>query len=310
MKDRIEKLTIMGAGRLLKAFRTALLAVGMVAWASLVPPLMADEIFPSDGRAPQPVDAELLRAVCPGQLDGSVCRGGCDNWDLKIVAVTRGHFLSPTSEDAVLSTDDPCGSPAESNGATILLTRRSQRWKMLWNNWGVNTARCHKVMMRDRREILVCIDNFSHHGVGSTGVHAEDLINDSLQFGWTEPGVYIGGHTWPRGDFFALPDNSFCCTEGPPVIGFPLTWGSVEKVEFATDTAGGPPPISVTASFGKGVWTAEAIRFTAEGIGHDRSALQSAAPLKRYRIDFVFDGQDYKPTPASAATAKIFADQR
>jgi hypothetical protein len=97
-----------------------------------------------------------------------------------------------------------------------------------------------------------------------------------------------------------LSDNSAIYDPDPEDVVVPFFWGSVEKVEFGKNTASGPPPITVTANFVKGVWTAELINET------NRPNCLSP-PLKRYRIDFIFDGQDYKPTPASAATAKIFA---
>jgi hypothetical protein len=34
----------------------------------------------------------------------------------------------------------------------------------------------------------------------------------------------------------------------------------------------------------------------------------SSRPPKLYHIDFIWDGHDYKPAPASVATAKIFAE--
>jgi hypothetical protein len=298
--DQIEKLIIVEAGRLLKGF---LVVVGAVAWASLVPPLMADEIFPSDGRAPQPADAEFLRAVCPAQVDGTSC-GGCpkftlarqnpglsDFGPLTVDAVTRGHFLSPTSEDAVLSVTG-CVPPPDIYGlrTTILLTRSSRGWKMLWYSLFVSTSQCHKLLRRDRREILVCMDEGNNHGEEWTALTTEDFARPSHSFqSFRQP-------------FFVLRKNSAKGFPDPEDVGVPFFWGCVEKVEFGKNTASGPPPITVTANFVKGVWTAELIDET-------NRPNSLSPPLKRYRIEFIFDGQDYKPTPASAATAKIFAEQ-
>jgi hypothetical protein len=76
----------------------------------------------------------------------------------------------------------------------------------------------------------------------------------------------------------------------------------------------------VTATFGKGKWTAEAVNArdrafqhgydaSVEARGTEREFEALLPPLKRYRLDFIWDGHDYKPTLASAATAKIFANQ-
>jgi hypothetical protein len=289
----------MAAGRPLKRF---LLAVGAVAWASLAIPVMADTIFPSDGQDAKVAGAaELLQAVCPGHVDGTDC-SPCpeftffaNQFGLAMRAVSRGHFLSPTSEDAVLATVGCEPTPGESDGGTILLTRQSRQWKMLWYRLDINTSRCHKVPL-SRREILVCIDEFGgRHGWNVTALYTVDLRNPipSESDGWTH---------W----FFVLRDYEDCCTAARPDPGDPVSWGAMEGVEFGTSTAGGPPPISVTATFGKGVWTAEALKSRDDG-GYDFEKL--LPPLKHYRIDFIWDGHDYKPAPASVATAKIFAEQ-
>jgi hypothetical protein len=205
----------------------------------------------------------------------------------------RGHFLSPTSEDAVLF-EGGCETHQELYGGAALLTRRSQRWKMLWYRPGVIGERCHKVALRDRREILVCLDSNPNGGFNAIFLHTEDLLNPNAAADMGFPGA-----------FFALLDTSDCCSRGDdPSAGDEVSWGAIEEVEFGKSTAAGPPPITVTATFAKGKWTAEAL--SARGKGRRREFEAYLPPLKRYRIDFVFDGHDYKPAPESAAAAKIF----
>jgi hypothetical protein len=189
MQDQIKKLAIMGAGHLLlKRF----LAVGAVACVLASLPVMADPIFPSDGQHPDAAGAaELLEAVCPGHVDGFSCRDWCPesatfHLQLEVNAVTRGHFLAPSSEDAVLSTGG-CESVFEFGG-TILLTRRSRRWKMLWYQEGILTSQCRKVPLRDRREILVCISGYYFHGDNGTALfteaHHECSTNVAINVPW------------------------------------------------------------------------------------------------------------------------------
>ena len=288
-------------------------------------------IFPSDGRDLQKADAELLEAVCPGKVgkiavalipgkEWSGCLNYCPEgapldigkfpvekqgephlFGLTADAVYYGHFLSPTSEDALLS-ESGCETHQELFGGAVLLTKRSRLWKMVWYRPGVLTEKCHKVALRDRRETLVCI--------GQNFLYTEDLLN-----------VKAAADMGLVGGFFALSDNRFCCAPvyDDPLVGTEVSWGDLEKVEFGKNTAAGPPPISVTATFGKGKWTAEAVNARDRALQHEYDVSVAARgterdyeallpPLKRYHLDFVWDGHDYKPTPASAATAKIFAN--
>jgi hypothetical protein len=134
----------------------ALLAVSGV-WAA--PP---DTIFPSDSKKPpQSSGTELLEAECAGILSGgmgSECKSGCSDQSYfgTLEAVTLGHFLSPASEDAALWMTG-CESRSANFGGTILLARSAGRWTMLWYKPGVVTSLCHKVTVRSKREILVCI---------------------------------------------------------------------------------------------------------------------------------------------------------
>src|SRR5580692_3692921 len=86
--------------------------------------------------------AELLQAVCPGAVetgkeircdtacsDGTSFGGDRLPWSLGVI--TLGHFLAPTSEDAVLWMRG-CEPHMLNFGGTILLTRKSQKWSMLW----------------------------------------------------------------------------------------------------------------------------------------------------------------------------------
>jgi len=106
--------------------------------------LVSGQSFPSDGKSPAKASgAELLEAVCSGQVVVVGDKIGCgkeylyftgfadDELDWSLTGVTRGHFLSPTSDDAVLSAEG-CEPHVANFGGTILLTRSFQGWVMEW----------------------------------------------------------------------------------------------------------------------------------------------------------------------------------
>jgi hypothetical protein len=136
-------------------------------------------IFPSDGKPPVEANgAELLQAVCPGQV---------------------------TSDDAVLSMQG-CESHAENFGGTILLTRSFQGWAMKWYKAGVETSQCHKVSIQDGREILVCIGETGGQGNVRTELYVEDLLR---------PAATLMAED--ESPFFSANDNSLRCGEDPEV---------------------------------------------------------------------------------------------
>jgi hypothetical protein len=69
--------------------------------------------------------------------------------------VIYGHFLSPTSDDAVVSGWSAETHPYLWNG-TLLLTKENGRWKPLWYRSGVLTHSCGKAAMPIAREVLFC----------------------------------------------------------------------------------------------------------------------------------------------------------
>ena len=138
------------------------LLTGAIIWAQVSD--RRDMAFPSESKDPREAGgAELLEAVCPGMVTtgkGMGCLTGCsddtafgkfgDRFPWSLEAVTLGRFLSPTSEDAVLWMTG-CEPHSLNFGGTILLTKRSNRWSMLWYKAGVQTARCHKAATGDER---------------------------------------------------------------------------------------------------------------------------------------------------------------
>ena len=210
------------------------LVFAAICWAQF--PRAPKPLFPDDTQDPkQAGGAELLEAVCSGHVVVGAkihCEAPCPaftgfkgapfGWDME--RVIRGHFLSSTSEDATLSMAgrEP---HSENFGGTILLTKRSQRWTMLWYKAGVPTENCHKVRLPDGREILVCIGSYGGQGYVSRALYSEDLRSPNATLMAGDAGV-----------FFEVGDSVATCgynldDESKP---FPLTRGYIERVEFRT----------------------------------------------------------------------------
>jgi hypothetical protein len=291
-----------------RAFLGALLLIlsaGLAPGQSAEPPAL---IFPSDGKLPAEANgAELLQAVCPGQVEVGEkvgCGKQCPSFtgfsgidlDWSLTSVTRGHFLSPTSDDAVLSVEG-CEPHIENFGGTILLTRKFQGWAMEWYKAGVETALCHKVPLQDGREILVCIGGHGGQGLASTDLFIQDLLNPNGSLMADE-----------GSDFFEAHDSTGTCgydfeDQANP---FPVVRAFIEKVVFPASQPGAGSTISVTASLGLRETTPE----IAQACLHAKDGPEAfAPPVKSYHLDFVFDGHDYKPTPASAETARMFGSR-
>lgn len=184
-------------------------------------------VFPSDGEDPRkPGGWELMEVVCPGRVaTGKTmqCRTGCPEYtgfrqfddksftrsfDWSLMRVTRGHFLSPTSEDAALWMEG-CEAHSMNFGGTILLTRKADRWVKVCYRAGLPTNQCHKLALQGGREILVCMGSYGAQGHVWTALYVENLLHpiDVL--------MMVGGG---NGHFFEVLDDTLTCGEDQGAI--------------------------------------------------------------------------------------------
>lgn len=267
----------------------------------LVRLVAAQAVFPSDGKLPAEADgAGLLQSVCPGKVEvgketgcGKTCPAytgfAGDDLGWTLARVTRGHFLSPTSDDAALFMEG-CEPHSENWGGTILLTRESQGWVMKWYKAGVETSQCHKVALQSAREILVCLGETGGQGFNSTELYVEDLLH---------PAATLMGED--EAPFFAADDDTLTCGYDEELkTTSKVTRAFIEKVEFSADT---PAAISVTAGLGETtVTTEEALAC----MKHRDGSEVPSPPVKIYHLDFFFNGHDYQPAVASKESARTF----
>ena len=253
-----------------------------LAWAQ--PAAAPKPVFPDDSQDPKRAGgAELLEAVCPGHvvagkdIECNVCPGrdGAANWSLQ--RVFRGHFLSPKSDDAVLSMAW-CEAHEENFGGTVLLTKQSGKWNMLWYKAGVPTDNCHRAKLQGGREILICPGAYGGQGMIATSIYKEDLLAPQKAL-LADDGA----------SFFAVGDNSGACAyndedESKP---FSLTRQFIERIEFHNATDGTLLGLSVFARRGQRTMTPKQVKSCA-GPHPD---VDFNPPTKPYRVDFKFDGE-------------------
>ena len=261
-------------------------------------PLSSQEqktIFPTDTRPlAQSEDHDLIQTICPGHTEnsgkvdcGKTCPsnsgldGGQHFLDWTLTRVTYGHFLSPISEDAVVWTDG-CEPHSDNFGGSILVTRRAEKWRMNWYEPGVEIARCHKVQLKSGREILVCLGNYGGQGNIWTQLYIEDLLHPRP--------VLMASNSH---GIFEVFDNTVTC--GGNDNTHTLKHAVIENADFTKLT------MSVTFSLGQRQMTPEA---TDACTAQPPRRSSFIPPMHRYRMDYVFDGQNYKPTPSSAALAQ------
>ena len=140
----------------------------------------------------------LLEAACPGGVREGRDRGrvvfGCgdvfydevplrankgypwrDDVAWRADGVLFGHFLSASSEDAIVS-----GSGVETHpylwGGTLLLTKTRGVWKPVWYKMGVITRHCRRTPLADGRQMLFCEDTDSGMGHAFHMLFAVDLL--------------------------------------------------------------------------------------------------------------------------------------
>ena len=173
-------------------------------------------VFPDDSQNPkQAGEAELLQVVCPGHLvvgKDIKCKETCPEssgfkddkvFDWILVGITRGHFFSPHSDDVALAMGG-CEGGYNNYGGTILLTKQSETWTMLWYKGGVPTARCHRGKLESGREILVCLGRYGGQGNVWTDLYIEDLLTP-----------VSAGAAGKEGTVLSAFDNSSTCGWNP-----------------------------------------------------------------------------------------------
>jgi hypothetical protein len=120
----------------------------------------------------------LLEKVCPGHADASGCQicpegapAGQQRWEVR--AIFLGHFLSPVSQDALVS-GFGCESHADGLGGRVLLSKVGTSWRRVRYITGPYADGCKKLTGSDGRDRLVCGNQDGGQGHMFSGLYVLD----------------------------------------------------------------------------------------------------------------------------------------
>ncbi len=218
----------------------------------------------------------LLERVCPGNADASechVCPGGApssgkERWEVR--AIFLGHFLSPVSQDALIS-GFGCESHAEGLGGRVLLTKDGTAWRRVRYITGLYADDCKQLPGSDGRDRLVCGNQDGGQGHMFSGLYVLDPVLVNVD------GALAG--------FFGVED-----TMG---AGENLRQsGEIERVTFEKLPAKNHVRIVVYARLGKVTVPDSVITRENSGLG----TIVKVATVER-KYEFTFDGAKVIPDP-------------
>jgi hypothetical protein len=245
--------------------------------------------IPSDAAKVPPAQVQgFLEMICPGHASATGCLvcpeetpfSGSPSWDLQ--TITFGHFLRPTSEDALVF-GTGCEPHVNGFSGAYLFTKERSSWRRVWYRAGENASDCKKLTGSDGRDLLVCEGADMHQGVGDWFLYLLDAGQDPSK---VEDNI-VG--------FFGLDDSLGGCTQLPD--GTVLT-GAIEAVSFSPAKPSRAVRISVTARLGKAAIPAKIMSDCDQSNGKIRPTI--ATVLRRY--EFLFNGQKIVPDAKNPPT--------
>ena len=197
-----------------------------------------------------------------------------------MTGVLRGHFLAPSSEDAILGMEG-CVPHGADNGGSFLLTLRSGKWLLVWWKEAIITEHCRRVRGGDGRDLLVC--EGAHDGQGNWDRYLGLLDLKAPKVDWESV-------------FFQVNDTVGACGFGPESE--PTIRAYIDRVDFTSQG------LTVEAWYGRINPTSQQLEECRHSF--EQTKLYDQVPMKPYSIDFLFDGKTYRVAPASRAAAALF----
>jgi hypothetical protein len=226
----------------------------------------------------------FLELICPGNTSASGCAvcpqdtsspGGV--WNLR--AITLGHFVSPASEDVLIS-GFGCESHADGWSGTFLFTKDGSSWRRVRYLQGMNAFDCKKLPGSDDRDRLVCAAGDMHFGVADSYLYLLDPGRD--------PATLDPLDDTSRGvSFFAVDDSLGGCVTYPK--GF-VQSEAIDRVEFMALPTKHHVRIAVFARLGKAMVPEDVLQKACESGQPD---LKLATVSRRY--EFIFNGRNIVP---------------
>jgi hypothetical protein len=236
-----------------------------------------------------PIRAEtadaLLKNECRGPIiweeAGCYCdrRGeekGSVRERLSAKGVVYGHFLSPTSEDALVSGDAGESRP-EGSGGSLLLTKKENEWVPVWYKSAIISRYCRRVQLETGRHILLC-----ENEDGGMGHRYHDLfvLDPLAPADWRDSAL--------------LTADSFVdqCHEDQRQ--------SIERIVAPRQLQHGRVGLTVYARSGRQILKGSRRKACIENRPIPPPAMRS------YKLDFVFDGARFQIAPWSTDGATAF----
>ena len=197
---------------------------------------------------------------------------------LDLDAVIFGHFLSPTSQDALASSHG-CEPHSSSNGGSYLFTHSVKGWRIVNYASGRIADRCKKLKGSDGRDLLICGSGDQHQGVGDLFLYLLDPRVSNFE------GQELD-------TFFMVLDSLGSCTV---LQNGQVQSGKIEQVVFAHTLDTGAVTIIVDARLGQAVFPEGSLSDCEERKKPGEELLQPRVRTERRRYQFAFDGKSVKP---------------
>jgi hypothetical protein len=210
--------------------------------------------------------------VCP-EGTGDQGQGYSDSyWKMK---VTSGHFTSAQGENLILggTADSMCEDHAHNFGGSYFFSLDSGKVRLVRYHVGLITDQCHKFAYPDGRDFLVCRGGWNGQGLNSGNVFMASFAPDGKE---TVEFLLTANDT--TGTAICLDDKKALVQES-----------QITSLRFAPDS-GHISGLTISATLGQ-VSCSQAEKYMDAG--------KPTTEIETYSIKFQFDGQHFKPTPAS-----------
>jgi hypothetical protein len=236
----------------------------------------------SDAARVTPLELQTyLKSICPEHINPSGCDTCPDSsaftpekWTVQ--AVFLGHFLSPSSEDALVS-GSGCEPHLNGYGGSFLFDKQQGSWHRVRYLAGMIAQECKKLSGSDGRDRLLCANADLGQGIVVAFLY---LLDPGLDLTKSESPDHSSQATHPT--FFAVEDN-----KGTGAT--PVQSGTIARVEFV-NLARHKVRIVVSAVLGQATVPPEVIERAESALG---PSPQVATVSRRY--EFVFDGEKVLP---------------
>ena len=245
---------------------------------------------PSDASHPPAAELQqLLHQICPGHETASGCalcpdatglKGGA--WDLG--AVLFGHFISPSSEDALVS-GIGCEDQADLVGGSFLLTSSGSGWQLVNYGPGRIANDCATVKGSGGRTLLICGTSFGHSQIGESFLYLLDPADSD--FRKRRDGLHI---------FFRVNDSLSGCTA---MLNGLAQSGRIERVALSRPSSAGVVEITINAQLGQAVISEAALNDCRNRAEPGDDVFQPKIKTEARRFMFTFDGKAVRPDPGN-----------